>query len=132
MDLASDDRTTRADAGRLLLGTSLGAALAGIVASSCCVLPLVLAAAGLGGAALGVVPVLAAWRPWLIGAAVLALVAAWAVYLRRRRACRAGAACAEVSATDRRGIALIVITIVVLASLLWQPLIEPRLLLLVR
>jgi mercuric ion transport protein len=132
MTVASNNEARRADGGTLFAGAGLSAGLAGIVASSCCVLPLVFAGFGLGGATFAVLPVLAAWRPYLLGAAVLALVAAWSLHLRRRRACRADAGCAGAVARDRRWIALAAISAVVLASLVWQPLVEPRLLLLLR
>ncbi len=130
--LSNSNGHRRADGGTLLAGAGLGAGLAGIVASSCCVLPLVFAGFGAGGATFAVLPVLAAWRPYLLGAAVIALGAAWWMYLRRQRACRVDAACAASSARDRRRIALAAISVVVLVSLLWQPLIEPRILLWLR
>lgn len=132
MNVASNDEARGADGGTLFAGAGLSAGLAGIVASSCCVLPLVFAGFGLGGATFAALPVLAAWRPYLLGAAVLALVAAWSLHLRRRRACRASAGSAGAVAPDRRWIALAATSSVVLVSLVWQPLVEPRLLLLLR
>jgi mercuric ion transport protein len=122
----------RADGGALFAGAGLSAGLAGIVASSCCVLPLVFAGFGIGGATFAVLPVLAAWRPYLLGAAVLALAAAWLVHLRRRRACRADAACAAAARPDRGWPWLAAVSAVVLLAIVWQSLIEPQILLLLR
>jgi mercuric ion transport protein len=123
-------------------GAGLTAGLAGIVASSCCVLPLVLAGLGLGSATFAVLPVLAAARPYLLGAAVLALGIAWFAHLRPLRAGDAGAKCSSdgatgtVCATDvapRRAHSWLgIVTAIVGLALVWQSLVEPKLLLLFR
>jgi mercuric ion transport protein len=109
-------------------GTGLTAGLAGIVASSCCVLPLVLAGFGLGGVSLSLVPALAVARPYLLGAAVLALAIAWIVHLRARRACATDGACADDLHARRSPWWLVLATAVVLLALVWQASIEPQLL----
>ncbi len=111
-------------------GTGTAAALAGIVASSCCVLPLMLAGLGLGGVSLSVLPVLAAWRPYLLGAAVLALALAWILHWRRPTAGSGDAACATGAAARRFPLWLVLASAIVLLELVWQSAIEPRLLLL--
>lgn len=70
-------------------GTALLSLFAGVGAvgvSSCCVLPLALSAAGIGGAWLGKLPGLISYRNYFLAAAVLALAAAWAFALWRRHA----------------------------------------------
>jgi mercuric ion transport protein len=121
-----------ARSGYWLAGAGLGAGLAAIAASSCCVLPLVFAGFGLGGATFAVLPVLAAWRPYLLGAAVLALAAAWVVQLRRSSACAANGECAPAAGRKRGLTWLAAVSAVVLLSIVWQPLVEPQLLLLIR
>jgi mercuric ion transport protein len=80
------------------LGALLGAGA--IVSSSCCVLPLALALAGIGGAWTGEIAALAPAKPYLLAAGGLVLAGAWAMYLRRRvvdasgRACAVGGGCA--------------------------------------
>jgi hypothetical protein len=59
---------------------------------------------------------------------VLAVIAAWLSYARRRRACASDAACAATGAGRRVPAWLALATAVVLLALIWQPLIEPRLL----
>jgi mercuric ion transport protein len=67
------------------------AGLAALLASGCCVAPLVLALAGVSGAWIGQLRRIEPFSPWLMGLAFLALaVAGWRLY--RRPA--AGAACA--------------------------------------
>ncbi len=98
---------------------ALTAGLAGIAASSCCVLPLVLATSGLGSLAAALVPTLAAWKGAILGVAVALIGAAWFVYLRRNGR--------DVRNTAlRRPVPryLMVVTAVVLVALLWGPFIE--------
>jgi mercuric ion transport protein len=98
---------------------ALTAGLAGIAASSCCVLPLVLATSGLGSIAAALVPTLAAWQGVILALAVALVGAAWFVYLRRNgRGLR--------NAALRRPVPryLMGVTAVVLVALLWGPFIE--------
>lgn len=62
--------------------------LAGLLGASCCVLPLALIAAGLGGSVLTVF--LVRYKTYLMALAVGALAYAWYLYNRDVRACEAG------------------------------------------
>lgn len=103
------------------------AGLAVVAWAACCVLPMALAVAGLslaGGA------FIAGQRTWFTLAAALVLAAGWWSLWRRRRACDAQAGCAPPS---RRSITLLgCATLLLLLALLWQPLIEPRALMMLR
>ena len=109
-------------------GVGLAAGLAAIVASSCCVLPIVFVGLGLGSIAAVLIPTLAVLRPYLLGAAVLAVVAAWVIYARRRQACASDAACGTVGSARRAPLWLILASAIVPLALIWQPWIEPLLL----
>ena len=75
-------------------GALVAGVLAALLASVCCLGPLVLVALGLSGAWLGNVWVLEPYRPFFIGAAVLALlVAGWRIF-RPATECEPDAACA--------------------------------------
>lgn len=113
---------------RVAGGTGVVAGIAGIVASSCCVLPIVLAGFGLGSVAAAVIPALAALRPYLLAAAVLAVVFAWVGHARSRRAASEGATCGPAAPPRRALVWLGLASVVVLLALIWQPLVEPRLL----
>lgn len=95
--------------------------------AACCVLPMSLALAGVGLGGLSWV----AGQRTLITLAALALIGAgWAVNWRRARICRADSSCA---APSRLGISLLgAATILVLLALIWQPIIEPWALALIR
>lgn len=58
-------------------GTLAAGGVAALLASACCVGPLVLVSLGLGGAWLANVSALEPFRPWFLGAAAVALVLAW-------------------------------------------------------
>ena len=106
-------------------GAGFAAGLAGIAASSCCVLPILLVGMGLGSVGAAVIPALAVIRPYLLGAAVIAVVAAWLLHARRRRGYTADAACATSSPMRRAPLWLSVASLIVLLAIVWQPLIEP-------
>jgi mercuric ion transport protein len=109
-------------------GAGLAAGLAAIVASSCCVLPIVFVGLGLGSVAALLIPALAALRPYLLAGAMLAVVAAWILYARRRPASATDASCATSGPSRRAPVWLILASAIVLLALIWQPWIEPLLL----
>jgi mercuric ion transport protein len=75
--------------------------LAAILASTCCLGPLILVALGFSGAWIGNLTVLEAYRPLFIGAALVAMVFAYRRIFRPARACEPGDVCAvpEVGTT---------------------------------
>ncbi|MFZ3204308.1 MAG: mercuric ion transporter MerT [Pseudomonas sp.] len=68
--------------------------LAAILASTCCLGPLLLITLGFSGAWIGNLSVLEPYRPLFIGAALLALFFAWRRIFRPARVCTAGEVCA--------------------------------------
>ena len=68
--------------------------LAAILASTCCLGPLVLIALGFSGAWIGNLTVLEPYRPLFIGAALVAMVFAYRRIFRPARACEPGEVCA--------------------------------------
>lgn len=110
------------------IGTTVG--LGGLLASSCCVIPMVLAGLGAGGAAFSGLEFLAAWRIYFIAGAALALALGWAMFFRQRSiAC---APCADTMPTRKVATLLSIGTAFVALSYVWDPLIEPALLRLIR
>lgn len=79
-------------------GTGRGALAAGglaaILASTCCLGPLVLVALGFSGAWIGNLTALEPYRPIFIGAAVVAMFFAWRRIYRPVQACKPGEVCA--------------------------------------
>lgn len=128
MSTAAPSRKSGSKGAGVVTWTGLAAGLVAIAASSCCVLPILFVGLGLGGAAAALIPTLAVLRPYLLGAAVLAVVAGWVIYLRRRPKRAAAAAGETFGAARRAPIWLILASAVVLLAMVWQPWIEPLLL----
>ena len=68
--------------------------LAAILASTCCLGPLMLVGLGFSGAWIGNLTVLEPYRPLFIGAALVAMVFAYRRIFRPARACEPGEVCA--------------------------------------
>ncbi len=89
--LTQKSSALRAPQGRVAL---LTAGLAAILASTCCVGPLLLLLLGFSGAWIGNLTLLEPLRPWFIGAAVVSLAFAWRRIWRPLAQCAPGEVCA--------------------------------------
>lgn len=90
-------------------------------AAACCVLPLVLAAFGLGA---GWLSVFVPYHWPLTVAAALAVAVGWVLYVRKRRACARAANCAVAPPSRATLIMLSTATFFVALSALWKPVLE--------
>ena len=75
-------------------GALLGGGVAALLASTCCLGPLVLVALGFSGAWIGNLTALEPYRPLFIGAALVAMFFAWRRIYRPAQDCKPGEACA--------------------------------------
>ncbi len=75
-------------------GALAAGGFAAILASTCCLGPLVLVTLGFSGAWIGNLTVLEPYRPIFIGAALIALFFAWRSIFRPVHACKPGDVCA--------------------------------------
>lgn len=75
-------------------GALAAGGLAAILASTCCLGPLVLVGLGFSGAWIGNLTLLEPYRPFFIGAALLALLLAWRRIYRPVQDCKPGEVCA--------------------------------------
>ena len=99
-------------------GALAAGGLAAILASTCCLGPLVLVALGFSGAWIGSLTVLEPYRPLFIGAALVALFFAWRRIYRPVAACTPGEICAMPQVrTTYKLIFWIVATLVLIALL---------------
>jgi mercuric ion transport protein len=97
------------------------AGMGGLAASSCCVLPLALAAMGAGSATLGGLEALALYRVHIIATAGVLLAGAWFTFWRRRAtACAIDGACAKPATSLRTTITLALATKVVILAVVWD------------
>lgn len=95
--------------------------------AACCVLPMSLALVGLGLGGLGLI---AEQRTWITLGALAVIGVGWVLTWRRARMCRVDSACA---APSRLGMGLLSLaTGLVLLALIWQPIVEPWALALIR
>ncbi|GAA3535079.1 mercuric ion transporter MerT [Zobellella aerophila] len=75
-------------------GALAAGGLAAMLASACCLGPLVLIALGVSGAWIGNLKILEPYRPIFIGVALVALFFAWCRIYRPAQACKPGEVCA--------------------------------------
>lgn len=108
------------DRGVATIGTVAGAG-ALFSAAACCVLPLALAALGVGAGGL------AAFVPFhwpMTIAAAVAIAVGWWLYLKRRRACARDASCTTALPTRATLLMLSLATVFVALSALWPSYLE--------
>jgi mercuric ion transport protein len=79
-------------------GVLAAGGIAAILASACCLGPLVLVSLGLGGAWLGNLTALEPFRPVFVGAALVALFFAYRRIFRPAAECKPGEVCARPQA----------------------------------
>lgn len=75
-------------------GSLLAGGIAALLASACCLGPLVLITLGVSGAWIGNLTALAPYRPVFIGIALVAMFLAWRRIFRPPEKCRTGEVCA--------------------------------------
>lgn len=98
-------------------GALLTGGLAAILASTCCLGPLVLVALGFSGAWIGNLTVLEPYRPLFIGAALIALFFAWRSIFRPVQACKPGAVCAVPQVAKAYKLVFWIVAVLVLVAL---------------
>jgi len=90
---AADGQEAQEGRGRLL---AAGGVLGGVLASSCCIAPLVLVTLGVSGAWIGSLTALEPYKPYfLVVTAIFLAGGFWHVYFRPRKACAEGSYCAR-------------------------------------
>ena len=93
--------------------------ISALLASACCLGPLLLVSLGVSGAWIGNLTVLEPYRPWFIGAALLALAFAWRRIFRRPQACAPGEVCALPRVRSAYKLIFWVVVVLVLVALLF-------------
>ena len=110
--LASD----RAEVGRQRL-VAVGGILGALAASSCCIVPLILFSLGIGGAWIGNLAALEPYRPWFIGAALVAMVFAWRRIYRPAQDCQPGDVCAVPQVRTTYKVVFWIVALLILTAL---------------
>lgn len=109
----------------------LAAGLGAVVASSCCAIPLSLAALGASASVLGGLELVAAWRVPFLTLSTLAIIGGWVAWLRTPSACASTAGCSSDSPSRATPIFLLAASMILIAAASWGY-IDPVLLKLVR
>lgn len=118
------DSPTKSRRGSSVRGALLTGGLAALLASTCCLGPLILIALGVSGAWISNLTLLEPYRPFFIGAAVVALILAWRRIWRPLASCEPGQICALPS-VNRSYKALFWIVVVLVVVALGFPLFVP-------
>lgn len=115
--IVSNGRSESISLNRAQKLAAAGGMIGALVASSCCILPVVLFSLGVSGAWIGSFTRLAPYQPYFI-AATLALLGAgyWLVYRASKIACSPGGACAGPLPNRLVKVALVTATIIVIAA----------------
>lgn len=93
--------------------------LAAILASTCCLGPLVLVLLGVSGAWIGNLTLLEPYRPYFLGAALVALFMAYRRIFQPTRPCKAGEICAIPRVRSTYRFFFWIVAALVLAALLF-------------
>lgn len=101
-----------------------GGVIGAVLASACCVLPLVLFSLGIGGAWIGQLTALAPYQPWFWAAGALFVAGGLISVWRGRRACRVDGSCRPSRAQRVAHVGLWLAAALLVVSALW-PFIVP-------
>lgn len=124
---ASSPPAARA-ASKWLAALGLAAGLGAVVASSCCVIPLGLAALGAGASVFSGLELVAEWRIPLLAVAALAMIGGWgAWWMKRPIACASDSGCARPKRARSTLALLLCGSAIMLAAASWSH-IDPMLL----
>lgn len=103
-----------------------GGIVGAIIASSCCVLPLLLVTLGISGTWIGSLTALEPYKPYfLVVTAILLGAGFWHVYIRPKKACADGSYCARLTSGRITQAALWLATVLALLAAtvnFWAPL----------
>jgi mercuric ion transport protein len=122
--LGSPAPARRADTGLSAFGV-LASAGAVLAAASCCVLPLALAALGIGAGLSSTFEALMPMRWPLTALSLIGLATGWWAYTRRRRACAADRSCTVPLPSRATPIVLAIGTVLTVIALIWDRLEAP-------
>ena len=98
-------------------GSLIAGGVAAVLASACCLGPLVLITLGVSGAWIGNLAALEPYRPWFIGAALVAMVFAWRRIYRPAQDCQPGEVCAVPQVRTAYKITFWIVALLVLIAL---------------
>ncbi len=105
-------------------GSLIAGGVSAVLASACCLGPLVLISLGISGAWIGNLAALEPYRPWFIGAALVAMFFAWRRIYRPVQDCEPGEACAVPQVRTAYKVVFWLVALLVLTAIAF-PLVLP-------
>ena len=125
---ANSEADEQTSAPKVLGGLAVFAGIGAILASSCCVIPLVLAAVGASAGVFAAFQSLAEWRIPLLSVAGVAILGGWFAYWKKRNNdCSSMTSCPTSTTTNTSAKLLSISSLIIVLALSWEH-IEPLLL----
>lgn len=123
MTIEETSKTTETETKKRLI--AVGSVLGAILASSCCIGPLVLLTLGVSGAWIGNLTLLEPYKPYFIAVTLVFLgLGFWQVYFKPKKTCEEGSYCARPNSSRITKAALWIATGLVLLAVtidFWAP-----------
>lgn len=91
----------------------VGTVFAGLAASLCCIVPLVLVMAGLGGAWMSMFSAMEPWRPLFLGLTAIFVIWGWYRLYHHPANCESGEVCAVSSGLRRQRLLFWIVTVII-------------------
>ena len=124
----NSEANEQTSAPKVLGGLAAFAGIGAILASSCCVIPLVLAAVGASAGIFGAFQTLAEWRMPLLSVAVLSIIGGWFIWWKKRNViCSSVVSCSTSTRSNTSVTLLSISSLIIVLGLSWEY-IEPLLL----
>ncbi|NDB62052.1 mercury transporter MerT [bacterium] len=124
----NSEANEQTSAPKVLGGLAAFAGIGAILASSCCVIPLVLAAVGASAGIFGAFQTLAEWRMPLLSVAVLSIIGGWFTWWKKRNViCSSVVSCSTSTRSNTSVTLLSISSLIIVLGLSWEY-IEPLLL----
>ncbi|GDX37787.1 hypothetical protein LBMAG20_00020 [Methylocystaceae bacterium] len=125
---AKSEANEQTSAPKVLGGLAAFAGIGAILASSCCVLPLLLAAVGASAGVFGAFQTLTEWRIPLLSVAGVSILGGWFTWWKKRNVdCSSMSSCSTSTTTNKSVTLLSVSSLIIVLGLSWDY-IEPLLL----
>jgi len=123
----NSEANEQTSAPKVLGGLAAFAGIGAIFASSCCVIPLVLAAVGSSAGIFGAFQTLAEWRMPLLSVAVLLIIGGWFTWWKKRNVvCSSVTSCSTSTRGNTSVTLLSISSLIIVLGLSWEY-IEPLL-----
>ena len=117
----NSEANEQTSAPKVLGGLAAFAGIGAILASSCCVIPLVLAAVGASAGIFGAFQTLAEWRMPLLSVAVLSIIGGWFIWWKKRNViCSSVVSCSTSTRSNTSVTLLSISSLIIVLGLSWE------------